>query len=298
MIMNINCVPFKIYLNSKKEYSLNNKTAVVTGGTSGIGLSIVKALIQEDYNVYFIGTNSKRGKSLESEFRMLNKKSRIEYIKLDLSDLLAVKDFIKYIKSENSKIDLLANIAGVLLPNREVVRNGIERSFAVSYLSAFYLSNQLSPLLEKGDNPQIVNVAADPSIINKAVLDFSDIHLSKKYSGFKASLLAVHAKTVLTKTLSKKLSNTNIKVNSFHPGNIKSGLFRNMPFVFRFLVKLFSPLFKDDSKTGIDLCLGNESNNSSGMLFVGKKPNELDFSRDYQDKLWNISEKMIEEQLR
>lgn len=277
---------------------MNNKTAIVTGGTSGIGLSIVKALIKEEYNVYFIGTNNQKGKSLEAEFRSLNKKSKVEFVKLDLGDLLAVKDFVEEIKSENSKIDLLANIAGVLLPKREIVRNGVERSFAVSYLSAFFLSNQLSPLLENADNPQIVNVAADPSIINKAVLDFTDIHLTKKYSGFKASLLAVHAKTVFTKTLSEKLRNKNIKVNSFHPGNIKSGLFRNMPFVFRFLIKLFSPLFKVDSNTGIDLCLGNGLGESSGMLFVGKTPNKLNFTTEYQDKLWNISEKMIQEQFK
>ena len=42
------------------------KTALITGGTSGIGLSIAKALLQKEYKVYLIGRNSEKGKAIES----------------------------------------------------------------------------------------------------------------------------------------------------------------------------------------------------------------------------------------
>lgn len=269
---------------------MKNKIAIVTGGTSGIGLSIVKALSEESYLVYFIGTNARKGKAIERQYKS-------KFVKLDLGNLEEIRNFVDSLKSIHNHIDLLANIAGGLYPQREETEAGIEKNFAISYLSAFYLTNELIPLLKQSSEARIVNVAADPSIINKAQLDFKDLNSKKAYNGFKASTNAVHAKTVYTQTLSEKLTGSNITVNSFHPGNIQSGLFRNMASYQRAIMKLFTPFFGKECKRGIQACLSEDVVSQSGLLFAGKKTMTLDFDKNYQSRLWDESEKFIQKLL-
>ena len=71
---------------------MNSKTAIITGGTAGVGLSITKALAQKNYSVYFIGSNATVGKQLEQEIRGGGNKNAY-FVHLDLSDLKAVLNF-------------------------------------------------------------------------------------------------------------------------------------------------------------------------------------------------------------
>jgi len=65
------------------------KRAIVTGGTSGVGLSIVKALVKADYFITFIGSNATKGKAIEDELG-----TSTQFIQLDLSDLSALRKFV------------------------------------------------------------------------------------------------------------------------------------------------------------------------------------------------------------
>lgn len=272
---------------------MERKKALVTGGTSGIGLSIVRELAKSDYNVCFIGTNQKRGKEVESELKSVNSNSEVNFINLDLSKLKDVQQFTENFKKQHTCLDLLANIAGVLLPKRQETVNKIEKTFAINYLAHFYLTNELIPLLEKGNDARVVNVAGKPSIIMKPKINFNDLNLTTNYKGIQASTLAIQAKTAFTQSLSERVSKKNIAVNSFDPGYVKSELFRSMPVFMRFIMK--NPFFANKSNTGIYVCLSNEIKGVSGKLFVGKKAMDIDFDKDYQDRLWEKSEAMIKE---
>ena len=64
---------------------MTHKTALVTGGTSGVGLSIVRELARRGVYVHFIGTNEERGKRIEQELNGAGS-SVCEFIQLDLRD--------------------------------------------------------------------------------------------------------------------------------------------------------------------------------------------------------------------
>ena len=140
------------------------KTALISGGTSGIGLSIAKALLHQKYKVYFIGSNPEKGKAVES---MLDAQSpgNAEFVQLDLSNIKDVKNFAGKFIENHGELDLLANIAGVLMPTRQITDEGFEKTFSVGYLSAFVLSTELAPLLEKAHNGRIANVAGVISFV-------------------------------------------------------------------------------------------------------------------------------------
>jgi len=270
---------------------MDKKIALVTGGTSGIGFSIVKALVKEEYEVHFIGRNASAGARIEEEL------PTAFFHPVDLENLKDVRDFLLGFKKHYSKLDLLANIAGTVLPKRQETQEGIEKTFALSYLSPFYMSNELLPLLKKGESPRIVNVGASPSVVLEEKLNFSDLNSETQYNGFRASALAVHAKTVLTQSLSERLSDGSVTVNSFHPGNIRSGLLRNASAPVKVMMKLCSPFFRKECTTGIGACLDTQWSDTTGCLITEKKVIALSFGQEYRQRLWKESEILVQQAL-
>jgi NAD(P)-dependent dehydrogenase (short-subunit alcohol dehydrogenase family) len=273
---------------------MKDKVVIISGGTSGVGLSIVKHLAANNYNVFFIGSNEEKGKQIEIELRKTSQQE-IHFVCLDLSKLKAVNEFVTNFITKYERLDMLMNIAGVVNLSRIETSEGIEKTFATGYLSAFVLSTGLIPLLEKTKHSRILNVAGDPSLILKAKLNLEDLSFAKNYNGFKTAIATVHAKTVFTAILSEKLSGKNIIVNSFHPGIVKSNLTRNLPFLARVLTKIVSPFMSHVSKTGIYVSTSDTIQGITGQLFVNKKAIPLHFDKQYKDKLWEESERIVAE---
>ena len=269
------------------------KSALISGGTSGIGISIAKDLLQKDYKVYLIGSNSNKGKSIETSF---NKQypGQVEFIQLDLSIISNTKKFATDFSKKHTKLDLLVNTAGIMAPKRIITDEGFEKTFAVGYLSAFILSTELAPLLEQADHGRIANVAGVKSFILNAKLDFDDLTFSKNYGTFKAAITTVHAKTVLTEILAAKYASKGIDVNSFHPGAVKSTLMKNMEWWKRLLFAVPNFFMSKESKTGIYVSSSPKINGVSGKYFEKTKPVELNFDKEYKQKLWEHTQILLD----
>ena len=268
------------------------KHALITGGTSGVGLSIVKALVKHNFRVTFIGSNLGKGKAVEADL-LTTSKLKHKFIQLDLGELDTVKAFTTQFMEAHESLDLLVNVAGIMSPKQQFTIRGQDKTFSIGYLSAFILSTELVPLLEKSNQARIVNVAGQASHVLKPVLDFNNLNFETNYSGFKTAITTVHAKTVLTQILAEKLIDKKITVNSFHPGIVQSDLSRNMPKILQFFAKLVSPFMAKTSENGIFVCLDESIKNTSGKLFVNKRPTTINFNVDYSEKLWNTTEDII-----
>ncbi len=271
---------------------MEKKNALITGGTSGIGLSIVKHLNKHNYNVYFIGTNVDKGTAIADELLKLTG-NKGNFINLDLSNLSEVYKFTKEFSKTIDRLDLLANIAGVLIPKRTTTSEGFEKTLAVGYLSAYILSTELTPLLKKSSDSRIVSVSGGPATVLKELPDFDDMNSVKDYKGFGASVKAVHAKTALTQILSERYAEDNITVNSFSPGIVRSNLTRNMPASVRILMSVLSIFTPKTSKTGIYVCTSGEIKNISGKLFEKKNPIDINFPDAYIEKLTAKTEELL-----
>ncbi len=267
------------------------KIALISGGTSGIGISIAKDLLQKDYKVYLIGSNSNKGKSIETSLSQ-QYPGQVEFIQLDLSIIRNTKRFATDFSKEHSKLDLLVNTAGIMAPKRIITDEGFEKTFAVGYLSAFILSTELAPLLEQADHGRIANVAGVKSFILKAKVDFDDLTFSKNYGTFKTAITTVHAKTVLTEILAAKYA-SKIDVNSFNPGAVKSTLMKNMAWWKRLLFAVPNFFMSKESKTGIYVSSSPKLNGVSGKYFEKTKPVELNFDKEYKQKLWEHTSNLL-----
>ncbi len=265
------------------------KTALVTGGTSGIGRSIVSALAQRGYHVVALGRDKARGAAIEHEAR--GGPGRVQFVELDQSDLGAVRDFARTYAERAAPLNLLANVAGMTRPARKVTADGFEESFTVGYLSAVVLCSWLEPLLAKGDNARIINVGAAARTLLDTRLDLSDFDFSRKYSGFKTSLATVHAKAVMAQALAGRLADKDISVVCFNPGVIRSGLMRNQSLLLRAGYAAASFFMAPDSACGIHVATASDLRIKSGHLFdTPARTIPLAFDETYVNAVWNMTD--------
>ncbi len=261
------------------------KTALITGGTSGVGRSIAEALVEQDYEVTIVGSDPERGKAVETALNG-ERLGRARFVRVDLSSVRATREFSDQFLENHNNLDVLANIAGSAFPERSITSEGNERTFAIGCLSSFVLSNRLAPLLESAPNGRIVNVAGLFSVISKIKLDFDDLTFSTNYGGVRANLATTRAKTILTQILSERYASADIDVNAFHPGFVRSNFPKNMSFLVRAMNFVVSPFLSKSSKTGIYACSSPKLRGTTGKLLEGKSAITLVFDNEDKERLW------------
>ena len=137
------------------------------------------------------------------------------------------------------------------------------------------------------------NVSGSPGLILKRRLDVADFPSKRGYNGLRAALDTVHAKTVMTQTLSERLAGRHIDVNAFHPGAVRSDLGRSAPFPMNLLFALARPFLSETSKTGDLVATAEALTGVTGQLFVDMRPRPLTFEPEYREGLWAATEAML-----
>lgn len=219
--------------------SLNNKVAVVTGCSSGIGVPTVEALAAAGCIVYGGVRGASLGRAQEALSSVLNDaktKDRVHLLDLDLTSLASVKKFADEIKSKESKINLLVNNAGIMaVPTRELTKDGFESQFGTNHLSHFYLFQNLKDLLIAGTKSspdfksRVVNVSSAAHRYNTVILD--DINLAKpgNYDPQKAYGNSKTANIWMANYIERHYSSQGIHAYSLMPGGIATPLQKHVP---------------------------------------------------------------------
>ena len=176
---------------------LDGKTAVVTGGTSGIGKAIAEVFAFRGAKVVILGR--KNVQETAKELGVAGKE-------LELTDREAMKKTVQEIEEEYDGIDILVNCAGIGsgVPASEISEEEFANVLNVNLLSAFFLTQEVgNRMIAAGKGGRIINIASDAGI--SAVKD----HVA--YSASKAGLLSV------TRTLALEWGPYGITTNAISP---------------------------------------------------------------------------------
>ena len=270
---------------------MNRKTIIVTGGTGGIGLSLVKRLAQMDNKIFIIGKNEEKGKKAILE----TSSPGVEFFKCDLSEKKEINKFLKEINSVN-KIDLLVNNAGALFLKREVNSENVEKNFSLNHISYFQMSLSLIEKLKKSNNPKIINITSNAHKMHS--LDLEDLENKKNYGAWKAYCRSKLLNIYFTYEFNRK-TNTNIICNCVHPGFVNSDFGNNNNSIYRAGIKIIKKLFAistDKSSSFIyNLCEDDLKKNSENYFYKGKvkKSSNISYDRKIADFVWKESLKYI-----
>lgn len=197
-----------------KLFSLEGKTALVTGAASGIGRMAATALIEAGCNVLIASRKGDACEAVAAELNQLGGGKAIGFAG-DVSSEEGIKTLVKEVNSRTDKLDILINNAGVTWgePLDTFPYKAWSKVMDVNVTGVFHLSQQLLPLLEKsaspGDPARVINLG---SVMGTAALG------EGAYS-YAASKAAVHH---ITKIMARELAHRHITFNAFAPGPFQS----------------------------------------------------------------------------
>src|SRR5260370_40092088 len=185
---------------------MNGKTVLITGSTDGVGRHVAERLAAQGARVIVHGRDRARGEALAA--RIAGKGGEARLMIADLSTLAGVRSLADAVGREGHGLDALVNNAGIGTSGaeREVSADGFELRFAVNYLSGFLLTRLLLPLLEERGPSRIVNVAS----AGQQAIDFSDVMLTRDYSGVRAYRQSKLAQIMFTFDLAEELTGRNV----------------------------------------------------------------------------------------
>ena len=192
--------------------SLNNRTAIITGGAQGFGLAMTKRFLESGANVIIWDLD----KSAVQEVTKKLNSSKLDSTIVDVTNFEQVSTEVEKV-TKDKKIDIFINNAGIAGKNTTVWDYPIEEWKKVLELNlnaVFYCLKAITPHMIKNNYGRIVNIA---SIAGK-----EGNPNASAYSTSKAGVIG------LTKSLGKELANKNIAVNTVTPAAAKTRIFDQM----------------------------------------------------------------------
>lgn len=190
---------------------LKQRTAIVTGGSRGIGLAIAEALAQKGMNVGILSVHAKNAKGAAG--RLVRLGYTCEGLACDVSDVDSVRQAIRKVVDRFDGIDVIVNCAGILdvCPIREMSPKQWDNVMAVNLKGTFLLVQQALPYLEKGHAPRVINISSNAGRMG-------GYENGLAYTASKGGIIA------LTYGLARRLAPKGITVNCIAPGTISSDM--------------------------------------------------------------------------
>jgi retinol dehydrogenase 14 len=280
-------------MNEEKNRNMNGKICLVTGSNTGIGKATAMGLAGLGAKVIMVCRDRGRGETALAEIKKRTGNNSVELMIADFSSLESIRRLSVEFRKKYERLDVLVNNAAVLGRRRILSMDGYEMTFAVNHLGYFLITNLLLDLIKAGGNSRIVNVSSDAH--RGARIDFDDLQMEKRYSAVRAYSVSKLANVLFTYELARRLKGTGVTVNTLHPGVVKTEVFREMPFIVDWLVKLFATSPEKGASTSIYLATSAEVEGVSGKYFkncreVPSSPETYDQS--IAQKLWEVSSEL------
>ncbi|AYC30535.1 SDR family NAD(P)-dependent oxidoreductase [Paenisporosarcina cavernae] len=194
---------------------LQNKTVMITGGASGIGLATVRLFLKEGAQVAFVDRNEERGKALEKELQETY--HHVRFYRLDVTNRDQVDHVVQAIVQDFGGIDVLINNAGITKDNmfKKMPFEAFQQVMDVNVSGVFHCAQAvLSHLLDKGKG-KIINTSSITGIGGNIG--------QSNYAASKAAVIG------LTKTWAKEFGKKGINVNAVAPGFIETEMTETIP---------------------------------------------------------------------
>ena len=210
---------------------LTGKTAIVTGGNTGIGYETVKALYEKGANVILAARDKKKAnEAVRNIQKTIKSAGNLEIGLLNLSNLSQIKTFAEDFKKNHTQLDILINNAGVMIPPASKTDDGFELQFGVNFLGHFALTAHLIPPLNNASNAKIVTLSSGAATLTDGI-DFENLRLEKPYNEWLSYAVSKLADILFTYELDRKLKEggSNIISVAAHPGVTRTDLQRHIP---------------------------------------------------------------------
>jgi NAD(P)-dependent dehydrogenase (short-subunit alcohol dehydrogenase family) len=238
-----------------------NKTILVTGGTSGLGLELVRIFLNKGYSVVTTGRQQISINGFEENFSLYN---------VDFSDLSHVSLVTKRICRDHS-VSIIVNNAGILSPPRYIeTMNGLESSFQINFLAHLLINNIVLRGIPEGRQIKIINVTSP--VYRYAEFNNGFRSAAENYRAMRSYSSSKLYLAMMYEILSLRHKELNLKCFSYDPGTFSSGIYRMQNRWFRGLYHIAAPFMRSPAKVAAGLAeLLLDDNTLNGVIYDRRK---------------------------
>jgi NAD(P)-dependent dehydrogenase (short-subunit alcohol dehydrogenase family) len=265
--------------------NLAEATILVTGATDGLGKRVAFELAAGGATVLLHGRSRKRLEATLEEAREGTGSEKLGFYLADLSSLGEVRTLAERVLTEQDRLDVLVNNAGVIAGERRESEDGYELTFAVNYLAHFLLTHLLLPLLRDSAPARVVNVAS----AGQSPIDFDDVMLERGYGGMKAYTQSKLAQVIFTFELAERLGASGVTVNALHPASLM-----DTKMVLETFGRSMSTV-EEGAEATVRLAASPELEGVTGRYFDGTREGRAErqaYDEEARKRLWVLSEEL------
>jgi NAD(P)-dependent dehydrogenase (short-subunit alcohol dehydrogenase family) len=237
------------------------KIALITGANKGLGFEMARQLGQAGVTVLLAARDPRKGEAAAEKLR--GEGLDAQFLKLDVTDKADHAAASAFLEENFGRLDILINNAGISAESpgsgkvSTTTEDAIRRAFETNFFAPVALTQVLLPLLKKSAAGRIVNMS---SILGSQTLhaDATSPIYDFKSLSYDASKAALNSFTI---HLAYELKDTKIKVNSAHPGWVKTDMGTDA-----------APMeIPEGARTGAELALLGEDGPTGGFFHLGKR---------------------------
>lgn len=283
-------------------------TALVTGGTAGIGFHTAAALSRLGMPVIVTGRDENRGRHAVSALRS---QAGHDAVELMVSDASSIRENVRLADEVAQRVERLGvfinNVGGGGFAERRETPEGLEATLALNFVGPFALTSRLLPLLVENGPSRVINIVSSAFEMWKRD-PFDDLDARTRYIGIEAYGHAKLLNLLFTLALARRLTGTNVSANAVNPGMAwTSGVAALTPQgvpqwryvwpVVRWIQRRASP---ETAARGPVYLATTAAATVSGRYFEGQREKRLPerlLDVDLQDRAWALGESLAAQAL-
>lgn len=274
--------------------SLSGANILITGATSGLGLSVSERFARLGATTIVVGRTEPSAAAAVEAIRREVPDASLEPMACDLASMASVDRLLADVGARFTTIDLLFNNAAVMKRARTTTEDGFETMFQVNYLAPFVLMTSLLDRVRASTMRMVLNNGRPAK---KLRVDFDDLQFARRYRMYDSFF---HTKLYLllaTLELAQRPEASGTEIHMAEPGSFRSDLVREAPWPVGWIKNRFSATVDDAADHIVSVVRSDAARAATGKVF--RKRDEVALTPYWQDaavrsRLWAETAALVE----